>query len=455
MPLPYGQIPDAQIKDNTYSFRLGHVERVFTSTEDRIIRDTQPQSQMIKLKPIGYIRTKRKPILEAIPLLRGISDSITRGDLVMYTFIGDTYFYLGPVNTMNNPSKSPDMLYSTSYVVNSNFNKVTLNQKFDRDLEDGYNRNIPRVKVPKLSKLRNDFIDFPYQNINSDNTPRSKEYYESMFTDLIFEGRYGNGLRLGARNEFPQLTISNNNYQNMESLFNGSIISMISLGSIQENFFMDQGFELASDLKIKEGYANQTSEYKGSLLDFDYSFGEIGEAPQERDSVDQIIINSDRIVFNSKVEDITLSSNRGMKFGAGGNIEMTNKGYSVFESRNIYIGKKAKDRSQPMVLGEELRRLLVRILRMLADAQALGDYNVPQALTVLPNVMVAGSLRTEVESIMSDFGLGTLPPPGNNIIESPDPGYLPNVEEGEPVGDRATGNASFFSQHHFIETNRE
>ena len=211
--------------------------------------------------------------------------------------------------------------------------------------------------------------------------------------------------------------------------------------------------KIASDLKIKEGYENETAEYKGSLLDFDYSFGEIGDTPQERDSVDQIIINSDRIVFNSKVEDITLSSNRGLKFGAGGNIEMTNKGYSVFESRNIYIGKKAKDRSQPMVLGEELRKLLVRILRLLADAQALGDYNVPQALTVFPNVMQAGSLKTEIDSIMKDFNLGTLTP--GQEPESPDPGYLPNVEEGEPVGDRATGNATFFSQHHFIETNRE
>ena len=453
MPLQYGQIPDAILEDNTYSFRLGHVERVFTSPEDIIITDTVVQSQEIRIKPIGHVQTKRKPILSAIPLLRGISDSVTRGDIVLYTHIGETNFYLGPINTLNSPSKSPDMMYSISYNNNSNYSRE--GHKFDRDRSDGYNRNIPAVTVPKLSKIRRLFIDFPNRTFRDDFI-RTKEYYESGFTDVTLEGRYGNGLRLGARNEFPQLIISNNNYQNMESLYNGSIVAMTSLGSIQENFFMDENFQLASDIKISQGYEDETSEYKGSLLDFDYSFGQINiENSDERTSVDQIIINSDRILFNSKIEDITLSSNRGIKIGAGGNIEMTNKGYSVFESRNIYIGKKAKDRSQPMVLGEELRRLLVRILRMLADAQALGDYNVPQALTVLPNVMVAGSLRTEVESIMKDFRLGTLPPPGRNVIESPDPGYLPNVEEGEPVGDRTSANASFFSQHHFIETNRE
>ena len=448
MALPYGHIPDEQLVDNTYNFRLGHVERVFTSTDDKIINDTTVGSQMINIKPINHRSSIRKPILKAIPLLRGISDSVTRGDVVLYTHIGNTFFYLGPLNTLNSPSRCPDMMYSAL----SQFSNA-YNQDFSKDASDGYNITIPTVGVPKLSKIRRPFIDFPYQNVPEDNQ-KTKVYYESAFTDVTLEGRYGNGLRLGARNEFPQLIISNNNYQSMESLYNGSIFAMTSLGSIEQNFFMDEEFKLASDIRITEELENETSLYKGSRLDFDYKFGIIDDEPEERGSVDQVIITSDRVIFNSREEDITLSSNRGIKIGAAGNIEMTNKGYSVFESRNIYIGRKAKDRSQPMVLGEELRRLLVRILRMLADAQALGDYNVPQALTVLPNVMVAGSLRTEVESIMSDFGLGTLPTPGRNIIESPDPGYLPNVEEGEPVGDRTSGNASFFSQHHFIETNR-
>ena len=48
----------------------------------------------------------------AVPLLRGLSDSITRGDLVMYTILGGKYFYLGPVNTNNTPSNSADHTYN-------------------------------------------------------------------------------------------------------------------------------------------------------------------------------------------------------------------------------------------------------------------------------------------------------------------------------------------------------
>ena len=229
---------------------------------------------------------------------------------------------------------------------------------------------------------------------------------------------------------------------------------MTSLGTIVDNFPLDQGFQLSSDIKINKAYEDDDAGYKSFVMGFNYDYGQVKSLDEEQEEFDQVIISSDRMIFNSTAEDITLSSNRNIRFGAAENIEMTNKGYSVFESRNIYIGRKAKDRNQPMVLGEELRRLIVKILRLLADAHALGDYNVPQPLTVLPNVIGAGSLKTEVDSIMKEFNLGSLIP-GNGNVQSPDPGYQPNVSDGEPVGDRSTGNATFVSQHHFIETNRE
>ena len=109
-----------------------------------------------------------------------------------------------------------------------------------------------------------------------------------------------------------------------------------------------------------------------------------------------------------------------------------------------------------MVLGEELRRLIVKILRLLADAHALGDYNVPQPLTLFPKITQAGSLRQEVQAIMKQFGLGTLVPPGGDP-PSPDPGYLTNIDEETNVATQPTtsGNASFLSNKYFIEPNQE
>ena len=451
MALKYGQTSDINVEGNTYNFKLGHVERVFTSKNDiQILTDVKGESQLIKFTNVESLESTKTEFY-AVPLLRGINDSITRGDLIMFTNLGGKYFYLGPINTKNVPYNSADHTYNPS--------KLNRYLKFDtrKDKPDGYNRNIPDVAIPKLSKPRYNLLDYPgrpSENIN----PSSIEYAESNFSDLTLEGRYGNAIRIGARNQFPQLMISNNNVKDIETLGGGgSIFAMTSIGSIVENFPLDRNFRLASDIKISEESEDQ---YKGFLLDFNYDYGKIKlvDGDEEQSEFDQIIISSDRMIFNSIVEDITLSSNRGIKIGAAGNIEMTNKGYSVFESRNIYIGKKAKDRSEPMVLGGELRRLLVRILRVLGDAEALGDYNIPQPLSLFPSELRANTVREEVDSIMKEFNLGGLVP--GEIPESPDPGYQPNIETDEngnitPVGDRSTGNATFFSQHHFIETNRE
>ena len=77
-------------------FRLGHVERVFTNRHD-----SSSYKGKLKFKipsnPSGCILIKAvKGILPifgnesiAKPLLRGISDSVARGDLVLFTDIGN------------------------------------------------------------------------------------------------------------------------------------------------------------------------------------------------------------------------------------------------------------------------------------------------------------------------------------------------------------------------------
>ena len=161
-----------------------------------------------------------------------------------------------------------------------------------------------------------------------------------------------------------------------------------------------------------------------------------------------MIIFSDRMTFDARENDFTVSAFSNINFGAGKNFTLTNKGYSVFESKNIYIGKGAKQRSQPMVLGEELRRLLVSILRLINDSRALVQ-GVPIPL-VKQNTT---PLLADITKIMQEFNLGAMPPPGGAPV-SPDPGYNIQVEDYKPVGDKTTGGATFFSNHHFIETNR-
>ena len=94
-----------------FTFHHGHVERVINTSDD-ISNFKQPLSnlpsdvsQMILITSTfkGDLGSKDyKPVIPCQPLLRGFSDSITRGDSVIYTNIGGINYYLGPLNTTNN-----------------------------------------------------------------------------------------------------------------------------------------------------------------------------------------------------------------------------------------------------------------------------------------------------------------------------------------------------------------
>ena len=138
------------------------------------------------------------------------------------------------------------------------------------------------------------------------------------------------------------------------------------------------------------------------------------------------------------VEDITVSSNRNINIGANKNISIVNKGFSVFQSQNIYIGQGAKLRTQPMVLGEELRKVLVQIMEILRDSRALVQ-GVP-----IPLVKQDSSpMAIEIEKVLQNLN--------NEYTPQLD---TENTQNPIPIGDRSVCGPSFFSNHHFIESNR-
>ena len=417
------------------TFSLGHVDRVYTDATDVHFAGinelgTKIQPQIVEFYSYeGTSRNRTK--VSAQPLLRGINDSVASGDLIMYCTINNINFYLGPINTFNVPGFSSDFL---DVVKNPNL--------------------LPGNA--KLTKPRKTKLDFPNGKIiDGEISQNNPSYIKAQYSDLTLEGRYGNSIRLGARSNNPNIIISNNSTTTEESISGGgSIISMTSLGTMSDMLGIPENTKLSYDGNVFVGRANPNNSgsftpYLGYELDYNYQYGEIkSEENIEEQELDQIIIGSDKITFNSAHEDITLSSTRNVRIGAVENIELYNKGYSVFESRNIYIGRKAKDRSQPMVLGEELRQLLYRVLKVIGSAHSVDSNFVSQKLSNGPGM--PGTVEAEIKSIMTAFNLGDY-----NLDRNPPAGYNPNLSDGEPVGDRSTGNATFMSQHHFIETNRE
>ena len=104
---------------------------------------------------------------------------------------------------------------------------------------------------------------------------------------MILEGRYGNAIRLGARNQNPNLIISNNNNE-METLGGGgSIFAMTSIGTIDNNFPTETheeirngelidipGYRLSADQDGKTiGFGNDIVNEEKPENQFNYRYG--------------------------------------------------------------------------------------------------------------------------------------------------------------------------------------
>ena len=430
-------------------FHLGVVSQVINNKQDVKSLPSKLQYKFPKNPSGGILIKSKKGALPtfprkvtAIPLLRGISDSVAKGDLVIFCNIGDQTYYLGPINTTNQTIRVP-----------ANESPLTQN-RLDQDKtsdDTGYSYNFPKPLIHKqIGKLQKSWIhntDYPNDSVSG--IRGSIPYHEGSFSDVVLDGRFGNSIRIGSRNAFPILNIHNGRIGSTESLSVGSLISMTSFGSFNDNWRFNQDFKLASDRRIefeKEGLAE--GQYPGYLINFgndeiddgvdeqtredkfDYNWGSISRALDHDAEEEQMILFSDRIVFDSRKTDLTFSAYRNINFGAGRNLTITNKGFSVIESENIYIGKESKNKAQPMVLGDELRELLLEIMTILQDSRALVQ-GVPLPLYD----QTSQPMFTRIQDVINALQ----PREVDDDTNSPKPG--------------SGGGTRFLSQYHYIEQN--
>lgn len=345
-------------------FVPGIVQEVVTSTE---ASRTSPNTvnSILAYPHIKSDKEFRGPGTEEVPgetnrylpLLRGITDTPTRGDPVLLTKINGIKYYMGPINTINNsPNWNSDMTYSKV----KPFNFKQTNHK-------------------RLQKFLNSELDGELDN------------YNDIHGDQIFEGRHGNSIRIGSRNVNPYIFISNERGTNNaeESISDGSLISITSNGTLQQHFGGYEDIEkevpipefiLASD-SVEEnnrtiGSMIQSVDLVDDSYPILYEFGKSGET--YIGGSNQILFHSDRITINSKKDNIFLSSFNDIHFGAGRNLTISTKESLIIDSQNIYLGKLNVNQSsremEPMVLGTQLFDILTELIDALSQTMSVSVY---------------------------------------------------------------------------------
>ena len=214
---------------------------------------------------------------------------------------------------------------------------------------------------------------------------RNLQPYEG---DVLLEGRWGNTLRLGS-------TINDSTPLNpwSDSGVSGEPIIIIKNGQSEtendpwipqvENINTDKSsIYLTSNQKIPIGAAS--TDYSS----YTPAFGEVPSSPNLYNG-SQVIVNSGRLLFNSKNDHILLSSARTISFGAqkGFNFD-TPSNFVVKVGTKIMLGDKEESTTEPLILGDKFLGDFQKLLTDLASlTTALGTVGTPVPFT--PNIAVA------------------------------------------------------------------
>lgn len=197
--------------------------------------------------------------------------------------------------------------------------------------------------------------------------------------DNIFEGRFGNSIRLG--NTARSKGLYKNNWS--EKGNEGEPITIIRNGQpkdagdegwepIIENINKDQSsFYLTSNqlIPIQAASTNYTALEKQPTHPSSYSGS-------------QAIINADRVLLNSKEDNILLSSQKSISLSANEGVGMATSGSMSIEAGELKLG--SSNAEQPVILGETFLKELGGVLS--------GLKNVVDALSSEPALKITPAM---------------------------------------------------------------
>ena len=276
------------------------------------------------------------------PLLRGISDTPVKGDQVLLCTFGGVNYYIGPINTINNPNWNIDHLNISDLDLSGG----RRNKTSERD-KSNLSKNFSITPQSRMQKLYNEELDGPQKAIND------------IHGDYILEGRHGNSIRIGSRNVNPYMILSNGRTPTniVESINDGTIIGMFDNGSIWQHFKNDKKIDGEEILDYQFQLASDSIEEPKRLVG--------GEQYNYEYSDSQLLTNSNKITINARKDNLILSSFSNTFIGAGQEIKLISNKPTTIESSNIYLGEQAKEEKEPLVLGEQLKLVLEEIVGLI------------------------------------------------------------------------------------------
>jgi hypothetical protein len=326
-------------------------------------------------------RKEEIPLIPAYPAYPNIKQYPLINELVPVLYLADpnvientsavSAYYLPPINVWNsqvhNAIPSTDIIPELenkeySLVEAGSVRRIT-DQDTEIELGDTFNEN----------NVLNNYPLLPYEG------------------DIIYEGRFSNSIRLGS-------TVNNALNPNEWSLEgdNGNPITIIrnGQGNSAKNVVDTTDSWVPTLEKINEDKSsiyltsNQNIPlFLASKIDESYGPNQSQAPFVQLYPNSQIILNSDQLIFNSRTDNIMLSSNKSIHLSANTTLNFDAKNQITLVAPKLYLGSAFGSEGiqlQSAVLGEELTQALLTFIQAVETA----------AEAMINNIAIEGPVAT-------------------------------------------------------------
>jgi hypothetical protein len=295
------------------------------------------------------------------------------------------YYYLNPVNLWNHPHHNafPDVSKS--------------------EPTDAQNADYESIQGGQIRRIRDNSSEIELNSPEVGGTFVEKSNIHPILSfagDNIFEGRFGNSIRLG--NTSKSKSIYNNNWSNTGE--NGDPITIIRNG--QNPNSGEEGW-----IPVTENINNDLSSiYLTSTQQIPLStdfpdFPALKKNPESLSeySKNQIILSSGRLVFNSKGDSIFLSSNKSISLNASEDIALFSRNSNItLQGKEIKLGEKTA--SEPIILGNKFMEGFEQLLfgiSLLCDSLSAEPFLGPSSATASNLKQMAENMKSQLNQYLS------------------------------------------------------
>jgi hypothetical protein len=307
-------------------------------------------------KPL-YGNIKNYPLINEIVYILSLPSTLI-GQLTSNTIS----YYVSTVALWNHP-------HHNAYPSNSN-EKPPTQQK-------GYNQ----TELGNTSKITNQTL-----KVNLGNTFEERSNIHPLLPfegDVIYEGRWGNSIRLGSTvTTKPPIDSPLNNWSKRPST-SGDPILILRNGQGKQT---EEGWlPIEEDINNNESsiYLTSTQNIPLEAASTNYTSYKTAPTSPNKYSGKQVMISSGRLVFDSSEDHILLSSAKSISLSSNSGVNIDTSQFIV-QSSNVYLG--SKDATESMIKGDlliaELQKLLIQIQLLSTALQS-----VPQAASAAQLVL--------------------------------------------------------------------